>query len=334
MRSRVPGRSAFPRPGGERPTDAKKRDESGAKPELLRRLGRQPDPAGENHLVLITLDSCRYDTFQEAAPSNLASAFGGLGSIERRISYAPWTAPSHYNLLMGLLPHRSPRHVYASEYYKEDFVRYRERLGTGPERAIDFASLVPSLWLPTFLRYDLGYRTHAMVSMPVLNRATPINSDFNRYELMEDHNDMKRMLDRIEEGEVFTTERPTFLLMNAGETHFPYTIPGDDPEELPPLDGPHGILRPVDEDGGEDGDPGERRLDAAKLEKLREKQVRAMRYLDREVFPRLWDILPENTWVILTSDHGELFGEDGYFGHGPILHDKVLEVPFVEGKVR
>jgi arylsulfatase A-like enzyme len=52
------------------------------------------------------------------------------------------------------------------------------------------------------------------------------------------------------------------------------------------------------------------------------------------VFPRLWDLLPKDTWVIVTADHGELFGEDGYFGHGPILHDKVLEVPFLEGKLR
>ncbi|HHZ87572.1 MAG TPA: metalloenzyme, partial [Chromatiaceae bacterium] len=29
---------------------------------------------------------------------------------------------------------------------------------------------------------------------------------------------------------------------------------------------------------------------------------------------------------------GELFGEGNYFGHGPIMHEKVFEVPFVEGK--
>ena len=39
------------------------------------------------------------------------------------------------------------------------------------------------------------------------------------------------------------------------------------------------------------------------------------------------------TVVIVTSDHGELFGEDGYFGHRPIAHEKVLEVPFLEGLV-
>ena len=55
-------------------------------------------------------------------------------------------------------------------------------------------------------------------------------------------------------------------------------------------------------------------------------------YLDG-VFARLFDLLPSNTWVIVTSDHGELFGEDRFFGHGPIAHEKVLEVPYVEGLV-
>ena len=32
--------------------------------------------------------------------------------------------------------------------------------------------------------------------------------------------------------------------------------------------------------------------------------------------------------------HGELFGEAGYFGHGPIMHEKCFEVPFLEGKIR
>ena len=44
--------------------------------------------------------------------------------------------------------------------------------------------------------------------------------------------------------------------------------------------------------------------------------------------------LPVNTHIIVTADHGELFGELGYFGHGPIMHDKVFEVPYLEGKIR
>ena len=48
----------------------------------------------------------------------------------------------------------------------------------------------------------------------------------------------------------------------------------------------------------------------------------------------LFDTVPKNTYITITSDHGELFGEDGYFGHGPIQHEKVFEVFFVEGKLR
>jgi len=60
--------------------------------------------------------------------------------------------------------------------------------------------------------------------------------------------------------------------------------------------------------------------------------VAALEYLDG-VFEALLAKLPANTWLIVTSDHGELFGEDGYFGHGPINHEKVLEVPFLEGRI-
>jgi arylsulfatase A-like enzyme len=66
---------------------------------------------------------------------------------------------------------------------------------------------------------------------------------------------------------------------------------------------------------------------------LRARQVDAVKYLDR-VVEELFDIVPDNTWITITADHGELFGEDGYFGHGPINHEKVFEVPFLEGKIR
>ena len=66
---------------------------------------------------------------------------------------------------------------------------------------------------------------------------------------------------------------------------------------------------------------------------LRQRQIDAVKYLDT-VVEELFDLVPRNTYVTITSDHGELFGEDGFFGHGPIVHEKVLEVPFVEGRIR
>jgi glucan phosphoethanolaminetransferase (alkaline phosphatase superfamily) len=74
-------------------------------------------------------------------------------------------------------------------------------------------------------------------------------------------------------------------------------------------------------------------FDNRKLARLRDRQIEAVKYLDG-VVEELFDLVPKNTYITITSDHGELFGEEGYFGHGPIQHEKVLEVPFLEGKLR
>jgi len=270
-----------------------------------------------NHYLLIVLDSCRFDSFVAAAPR----ALGRLGALQRRWSYASWTSPAHFNLLMGLLPHASPRHVFASEYYKQDFARYAERLGVD---GVAFKDLLPSLWLPSFLRHSLGYRTHALVSLPVLNPATPLAHDFDSFTLMPTHNDMAAMLPRLR----FDDDRPTFHLLNVGETHYPFALPSEDPSLWPRLSGLHGTLRKLDATAVAPAPFDQRQLDA-----LRARQIDAVRYLDG-VFARLADLVPPHTYVTVTADHGELFGEGGYVGHGPIQHDKVFEVPFVEGRLR
>ena len=277
-------------------------------------------PRNARNLVVVVLDSLRYDTWLAAKPRSLA----GLGPAQRRWSYASWTAPSHYNLLMGLMPHSSPAQVYASEYYKEDFLRYTERLGV-PE--MEFRRLLPSIFLPTYLKHSLGYATHARVSMPVLNPFTPINRDFDSYELMPAHNDMAAMVDQLH----FDEQRPSFWLLNVGETHYPYTWPGQTADELPHISGVHGVFKRLDQIRAEGEEPAEF-FTEARLRSLHDRQIAALEYLDG-VFDKLLGRLPPNTWLIVTSDHGELFGEDGYFGHGPIAHEKVLEVPFVEGLV-
>ncbi|HEU0143004.1 MAG TPA: sulfatase-like hydrolase/transferase [Bryobacteraceae bacterium] len=282
-----------------------------------------PPPRGNNY-ILVVLDSCRYDSFIAARPRTMRK----LGKLERRWSYASWTAPSHYNLLMGLMPHSSPKHVFASEYYKRDFVRFQDRLG---QMNFEFKSLIPALYLPTFLRNSLGYQTNAFVSLPVLNPKTPLNSGFDRYRLMEKHNDMRAMLREMR----FSEERPSFYLLNVGETHYPYALPDEPPDEWPRISGVHGVFKHLDEHvtGGKLPKRRSPFFDQAKLDTLRARQIAAVKYLDT-VFEELFDLVPRNTYITITSDHGELFGEDGYFGHGPIQHEKVLEVFLLEGKLR
>jgi arylsulfatase A-like enzyme len=282
---------------------------------------RPAPPPGARNLVIVILDSLRYDTWLAAKPRSLAQ----IGMLERRYSYATWTAPSHYNLLMGLLPNSSPPHVYASEYYKQDFLRYRDRLGL---ESMEYRSLLPSLFLPTLLR-SLGYANHARVSMPVLNPFTILNHDFDSYKLMPSHNDMTAIVDELS----FSPEHPSFWLLNVGETHYPYSFPGGpDGAGLPHISGVHGVVKGLDALRADSEEAADFFTPAA-LRELHERQIGALAYLDG-VFERLLNRLPADTWLIVTSDHGELFGEDGYFGHGPIMHEKVLEVPFLEGLVR
>lgn len=277
----------------------------------------------KNNYILLVFDSCRYDSFMAARPRVMRK----LGAVERRWSYASWTSPSHYNLLIGLMPHSSPRHVFASEYYQHDLVKFKERLGW-PE--FEFKAFVPRMYLPVLLQ-QLGYRTHAMVSLPVLNPATILNTGFDSYRLMERHNDLRAMIARMN----FADDAPSFHLLNTGETHYPYALPSEPENEWPRISGVHGVFQHLDDVmvGGKLTKPGPKTFDRRKLKALRERQIQAVRYLDT-VVEELFDLVPKNTFITITSDHGELFGENGYFGHGPIQHPKVFEVPFVEGKIR
>jgi len=280
----------------------------------------------KNNLLLITFDSCRYDTFAAARTPNISR----LGPVEQRWSFASWTVPSHTVYLLGASPHTSPRGVFASEVYKKDFTNWGTRLNI-PD--ISFRGFVPRLSLPAFLKSH-GYRTNALVSMPVLNQTTILNAHFDRYQLMDAHNDFSAIIDQLE----FDPDQPSFYFINTGETHYPYSLPGEKSDDLPRLHGVHGVFKHMDDlvidkpvTGVEARYSMEDFFNVEAMATLKEKQRTNCEYLDR-LFVKLYDTCPDNTWIMVMSDHGECFGEDGYFGHGPIMHDKVFEVFFVEGR--
>jgi arylsulfatase A-like enzyme len=163
--------------------------------------------------------------------------------------------------------------------------------------------------------------------MPVLNSHTIIARDFESYQRMKHHNDMASMLDLIR----FDPDRPTFHLLNIGETHYPYATPGDDASRWPHLSGVHGAVQWMGTPTPE-GRAAPRTLTMAEMHEAHDRQVNAVRYVD-DLFGTLFERVPEDTYIIVTADHGDLFGEDGMFGHGPVIHEKVLEVPLAEGLV-
>lgn len=280
----------------------------------------------KNNLLLITFDSCRFDTFAAAKTPNISR----LGKVDKRHSFASWTVPSHAVFLLGASPHRSPKGVFASEVYKKDFVNWGDRLNI-PD--ISFKGFVPQLSLPAFLKSQ-GYKTNALVSLPVLNQTTILNQHFDRYQLMKSHNDFNAIIDNL----LFEKDQPSFYLLNVGETHYPYTLPGEDGSDLPRLSGVHGVFKHMD-DLVADGEEQKLAAEAEdffhmdKLLKLKDKQQSNVEYLDK-LFEKLYDVCPRNTHFIISGDHGECFGEEGYFGHGPIFHEKVFEVPFIEGRLK
>lgn len=264
-----------------------------------------------NHFVFIIMDSCRYDSYAAANTPNMDR----LGKAEKRYSYASWTSPSHYVLFMGLAPHDSPQGVFAPNVYKKEFAQWVKRLDVP---GLEFKTFLPSIWLPKVLR-DNGYRTVARVSMPVLNPFTPINKDIDDYKLLQNHNDFAGMVAELE----FPDDQPCFYFLNLGETHYPYML-----EDMPIVSGVHGVLKRMDDNLG--ASTQEKFFDADKMQMLHQQQIRCVEYVDK-ILGDLFEKAPANTGFIVTADHGECFGENGYFGHGPIMHEKVFEVPFLEG---
>lgn len=283
----------------------------------------------KNNFLFIVFDSCRFDTFFNAKTPNIDR----LGIKECRYSYASWTIPSHAVYMMGASPHTNGRGVFASEVYKKDFANYQERLNI---EGVAFKNFVPELSLPAFLKKQ-GYRTNALVSMPVLNQTTILNKHFDNYELMDEYNNFDAILDEL----TFYEDTPSFYLLNTGETHYPYTVSGEKVDDKELLYGEKGVFKHIDDsqlDVKADDTLSQTQLAdkyffMERMEELKHKQQKNVEYLDN-LIGKLYDIMPKNTHIIITADHGELFGEDGLFGHGPVFHKKVFEVPFVEGKIK
>ena len=280
---------------------------------------------GPNNLVLIVFDSCRWDAYQNARTPHLDR----IAAAEQRYSYASWTSPSHYTFLMGMVPHTSPKGVFASNVYRDEFALWSTRLNI-PDIAFD--AFVPQLSLPHFLRQQ-GYHNEGWVSLPVLNPLTSLSAHFDRYELAPSHNDLQAIFEQLE----FRGNQPSFFFINTGETHYPYLLPGEKAEDLPHISGVHGVFKSLDEFLKNPGHFVKDRREeefftADQFKAFYAKQVVCVEHLDA-VVGRFMERCPDNTYFMIMSDHGELFGEDGYFGHGPIFHEKVFEVFYLEGKL-
>jgi FkbM family methyltransferase len=108
--------------------------------------------------------------------------------------------------------------------------------------------------------------------------------------------------------------KPFFGFVNFGETHDPFDFAGK-PDRCPVEVQARLIEWPPVQNGVPVGSDSE----------AWQHQKRSAEFLDAQL-PALFAGLPGNTIVILCGDHGEAFGEDGYWGHG-VNHPVVQTVP-------
>lgn len=139
-----------------------------------------------------------------------------------------------------------------------------------------------------------------------------------------------RVMEWITGGEERT--RPFFAFVNYMETHEPYLPPY--PYNRRFMSSRYSPFRVARASARRDeiltGEGGQRRQDLEILEALYDG---TLRYAD-EMVGRLADAirshgLLDDTVLIITSDHGDSFGEHGHLGHRLTLYDELLRVPLV-----
>jgi len=109
-------------------------------------------------------------------------------------------------------------------------------------------------------------------------------------------------------------DQPFLLFLNYFDPHDPY---------LPPEDFRLQFLDPMKIVRGAKASPEE-------LMALYDAEIYYADHFLGELIDHLEDLgLYDDTWIIITADHGELFGEHGLRGHGSTLYEPELHVPLI-----
>jgi len=285
-------------------------------PSAIGRPGARPwssgaEPAIRPDLVLFVADTLRADALAAwgGAP-DVAPRLNRLAERSRRYASArapaTWTLPSVASLLTGVYP---PEH--------------------GVERSDQ--GLRPSVLSIAELLRAHGYRTAAVTDSFFVSRRHGFQQGFEWFqEIHHGEWDLERTLAAAREQLDRDDGRPLFLLVHTYRVHKPYRAGTD---EL--ADAYEQLLAEVRAETG--GDP--RAAEAAfkaRAPDLEAMYVEGARGLDAVAGPWLTDLVDSerlaNGVLILTSDHGEAFGEHGELWHKGPLWDEVVRVPlFLHG---
>jgi arylsulfatase A-like enzyme len=259
------------------------------------------------HVVLIHVDTLRADRVggpDSRTPMIDAWAAAHAVVFEDAQAPAPWTLPSSVTMLSGLAVHQH-----------------------GAERSTH--SVGPGARLLSERLAELGYEGHGLAAGGYLRPQFGFDRGFDRYEV-----DRPKTLDFTPVTDALpgrSGSHPLFLFAHTYHVHAPYAF--DAEWASPGYDGP---FAGQDVDYPNVIDPyrrGELALTAADLAYMESLYDAHVRRMDRAVGALLQQLErslgPEGLMLILTSDHGEGFGEHEQIEHGDGLWNEQLHVPLL-----
>ena len=279
-------------------------------------VGRTADLLGRD-IVLLVLDTLRYDVAQalhvEGRTPNLSRYLGPEG-WERRHSPASFTYAAHHAFFAGFLPTparpgKHPR-LFAAAF-------------EGSETTTEDTWVFAEATIPEALAAR-GYRTICAGGVGFFNQRTELGrvlpslfetSRWCREFSVVDYESTRHQFEWVA-SELADEDRRAFVFVNVSAIHQPNCgyVPGKEADDL---QSHAAALEYVDSQV------------PALFEALR---VRSPRSAGEPPAPQKHAIEPpalqsRDAFVIVTSDHGTAYGEDGYFGHR-CAHPVVWEVPY------
>jgi arylsulfatase A-like enzyme len=302
-----------------------------------------PPPHARN-VILIVWDTVRaanlsvYDYPRDTTPNLARWARRGV-RYKRAVSPAPWTYPSHASFFTGHWPFQlrsqwkytldAPVPTLAEQLaslgYETAgfsantlFCSYETRLDRGFTHFVDYPLTARSLFTRTVA--GSGLLEHIILAGQFYE------SKWIRFQSRNAAAINRELLDWLARRR---SDRPFLAYLNYFDAHEPYVPP-------PGYEGRFGIKPRSVRDYRfllDYGAPGLKRISARDVEMARDCYDDCIAYLDDQL-GRLLDHLRDSgilddTLVIITSDHGESFGDHGLYLHPGSLYLDELAVPLV-----
>lgn len=320
-----------------------------ATPSLVPSLPESSDVAdGRPDLILISIDTLRADALDAECAPNLARLAGRGVSAEFALAPSSLTLPSHVTMLSGLpidahgvfdnhaavpeldwLGSRLRRSGYRTAAVVSNYlVRAEAGFGSGIE-VFDEAPVAHAGPVERFRErvrratwWGLAFGGLPAALDPLLFGDAAPDSDRDNGRRTTDH--ALHLLRQLQEQPA-----PYFLFVHYMDPHDPYAPPqtsscGGDPGGMRSAD--WRALRRIGADLERGAPAAAIRRDAARV--LYDREVQYVDHLLAELLGRV-DAGGRPTWILLTADHGEHFGDHHLMTHGDSVYEAGLRVPFL-----